>query len=225
MASYAITSELRSYINKADTGDDAILTELLTAAERNINQTCNRADGFVALTTATARRYAGSGKPYQWIDECIEISTVEVKDSATDTSYDTWTSADYIAFSGNPEDPNFNALPYTGLMVDPTGDESVFSSGKYTTRGGFRPLTSVNRGVPTVRITAKWGYAETVPGDIKAACIMQASRWYKRLEGSMSDAVASGELGMLLYQKSLDPAIKRILVDGRYVKPSIGGRR
>jgi hypothetical protein len=222
---YAITEELRRYINKADTGDDLILTEILAAAERNINRACNRPDGLVALTTATARRYAGSGKPYQWIDECTEVSTVEVKNSATDTTYDTWTSADYIEFSGDPEDPNFNITPYTGLMVDPTGDESLFTSGAYTVRGGFRPSTDVHRGVPTVRVTAMWGYATTVPADIKTATIMQAARWYKRLEGSMSDALASGELGMLLYQKSLDPDIKRLLVDGRYVRPAVGGRQ
>jgi hypothetical protein len=222
---YAITEELRRYINKSDTADDLILTELLAAAERNINQACNRPDGFGTVATATARRYAGSGKPYQWIDECISVTTVEVKDSATDSSYDTWTSTDYLVFSGDPEDPNFNATPYTGLMVDPTGDESVFTSGQYTTRGGFRPLTSVNRGVPTVQVTARWGYAATVPGDIKAACIMQASRWYKRLEGSFSDALTSNDFGTLLYRQDLDPDIKRLLVGGRYVKPAIGGRR
>lgn len=222
---YATPQELRSFTNKASTASDIDLTTILSAAENNIDRACNRPDGFIAVTTATARIYAGSGKPYQWIDECISVSTVEVKDSATDDDYDEWAATDYIEFSGDPEDPNFNVTPYTGLMVDPTGDESVFTSGKYTTRGGFRPLTDVHRGVPTVRVTARWGYAATVPDDIKAACLAQAARWYKRFEGSFSDVLASGELGMLMYQKSLDPDIKRLLVDGRYVKPSIGGRR
>jgi hypothetical protein len=52
---------------------------------------------------------------------------------------------------------------------------------------------------------------------------MQSARWYKRLQGAMSDALASGELGMLLYQKSLDPDIRRILVDGRYINSVIYG--
>lgn len=221
---YATAAELRSRIDKTSTADDAVLTALIAAAENNINRATNRPDGFEADTSASARRYAGSGKPYQFIDECVEITLVEVKDSATDSTYDSWISADWIACSGDPEYPNFNDLPYDMVMVDPTGDESIFSTGKYTTRGGFRPLTDVHRGVPTVRITAKWGFSVAVPDDIREACLMQSARWYKRFEGAMSDALASGELGMLLYRQTLDPDIRRILIDGRFMKPNTGRR-
>jgi len=78
--------------------------------------------------------------------------------------------------------------------------------------------------VPTVQITARWGFATEVPIDIKEAAIMQAARWYKRLQSAMADVLASGELGQLLYRKSLDPDIRRLLVDGRYVKPVVGRR-
>lgn len=221
---YATAAELKPQINKTSTADDTILTTLLSAAENTINQFCNRLDGFLADAAASARRYAGTGKPYQFIDECVEITLVEVKGSATDSTYISWASTDWIAFRGDPEDPNFNGLPYTGVMVDPTGDEVLFTSGSFATRGGFRPTTDVRRGAPTVRVTAKWGYSVAVPTDIKEACIMQAARWYKRLEGAMSDALASAELGTLLYRQSLDPDIKMILVNGRYVKPAVGRR-
>jgi hypothetical protein len=221
---YATAADLRARLQKTSTDEDDVLTALIAAAERNINRACNRPDGFVADAIASARKYAGSGKPYQYIDECISVSAVAVKESATDDDYTDWTSADYIEASGDPEYPDYNSLPYDLLVVDPTGDESVFASGKYTTRGGFRPLTDVSRGVPTVQVTAKWGYSEDVPYDIKEACLMQAARWYKRFEGSMSDALASGELGTLLYRQSLDPDIRRLLVDGRYVKPTTGRR-
>lgn len=221
---YATPQELRSQIGKTSVLSDGDLETILAAAERNINRACNRPDGFLALTTATARRYAGSGRPYQFIDECVEVSLVEVKDSATDSSYDSWTSSDWIVARGDPEYPDYNSTPYDLVLVDPTGDESIFTSGKYTTRGGFRPRTDVHRGVPTVRVTARWGYAAAVPDDIHEACLMQATRWFKRLEGAMADALASGELGMMLYRQSLDPDIKRLLVDGRYVRPTTGRR-
>ena len=219
---YGSVSELRDRMNKTSTDDDTILAALIAAAQRNIDQTCNRPDGFEADVITSARLYSGSGRPYQLIDECISITLVEVKGSATDDTYDSWETTDWIAFSGDHRWPDFNTLPYTGLMVDPTGDEAVFTTGWYTTRGGFRPLTDQHRGVPTVRITARWGYSQVVPVDIKEACLMQAARWYKRFQSSMSDVLASGELGVLLYRQSLDPDIARILVDGRYVKPAIG---
>ena len=221
---YATNTELKTRINKTSATDDTVLTALIAAAENNINTTCNRPDGFVALTTAAARVYAGSGKPYLFIDENVSVTLVEVKSSPTDTTYTSWATTDWIAFRGDPKDPNFNGLPYTALMVDPTGDYSIFYSGSFVTRGGFRPSTDINRGVPTVRITAKWGYSVAVPTDIKEACLMQAARWYKRFEGAMSDALASAELGVLLYRQSLDPDIRRILIDGRYVKPAVGRR-
>lgn len=221
---YATAAELRAHIDKTSTVEDPTLEMLLQAASRNIDRATNRLDGFVADTVANARIYAGNGKPYQYIDECVEITLVAVKESATDDTYTSWATADWIGCSGDPEAPNFNDLPYDMVMVDPTGDESVFTSGKYTTRGGFRPLTDVHRGVPTVQITARWGFAIEVPIDIKEACMMQAARWFKRFQSAMADTLASGELGQLLYRQSLDPDIRRILIDSRYSKPVVGRR-
>jgi hypothetical protein len=78
--------------------------------------------------------------------------------------------------------------------------------------------------LPTVEITARWGYALTVPDAIQQATIMQAARWYQRLKASMADTVAGPEFGKLMFRKSLDPEIQFLLVAGRYVKPTTGRR-
>jgi len=205
--SYGTALELRARIDKTGAADDATLTAIIAAAERNINRACNRADGFEADVVASARTYSGNGKPYLYVDECVEVTLVEVKDSASDTDYDAWAGTDWIACSGDPRSPNFNRVPYDMLMVDPTGDESVFT-----------------KGVPTVRVTARWGYSVVAPADIKEACLMQAARWFKRYQSAMADVLADGELGRLLYRQALDPDIRRILVDGRYVRPVVGRR-
>jgi len=138
---YGTVIELRARIDKTSVVDDTVLTAIIAAAQRNIDRACNRPDGFEA-SVASARRYAGLGKPYLLIDECVAITLVEVKESATDTAYTSWLPTDWIACRGDPRSPDFNTLPYDMIMVDPTGDEAIFTSGEFLARGGFRPMTA-----------------------------------------------------------------------------------
>jgi hypothetical protein len=233
--SYATVAELKKDINLTDASGTwtATLQRCLDAATKAINRFCRRPDGFVADTTATARYYPGSGGPVQRIDECASVTAVAVKDSSSDDedSYTSWTvgtvgsttGADVFPATGDPEYPDFNSTPHTFLLVGANGSYSTFPSGRYTTRGGFEPEFVTTRGVPVVKVTARWGYAATVPDDIKEATIMQSARWYKRLQSAMADSVASADFGVLQYRK-LDPEIQHILVDGGYIRRSIGRR-
>lgn len=209
MTNWATAQELRSRMNSVTTLNDLNLEAILTAAQNTISRFCNRPDGFLAATTATTRLYAGSGNGYLSIDETPEITAVGVKSSTSDTVFTAWAATDWIAFKGSSRFPNFNKTPYEGLMVSPNGDYSYFRTGS-------------RRGFPMVQITAKWGYALTIPEELKEASIMQAIQWFKREEGAMTTALASGDLGMLLYNKAVDPAVAMILVEGRYKKPVVG---
>lgn len=232
-AAYATVKELRAFAGIDSTGDDVELAQLLDGAARSINRWCNRSDGFFAVQTATARYYPGSGRTYQLIDECVAITTVAVKDSATDTDYTDWDTpttmyagdGDWLPFAGDPQSPLFDRVPYTAIMTDLNGDYSTFTSGLCTTRRGFRPTSTVKRAVPTVKVTARWGYADAVLDDIRVANLIEATRWYKRLQSGASDTLASSELGQLMYTKKLDPDAEAILIGGRYVRPAIGRRR
>jgi hypothetical protein len=219
---YATLAELRADLGGTVVGDATTLQRLLDAAAADIDRFCNRPDGFVAMSTAAARLYTGSGEAVQWIDECAAVTLVEVKDAVTDTDYVAWTTDDWDAASGSPESPNFNRTPYRFLLTTAGGDYAVFTAGRYAGRRGFRPEPDSRRAVPTVRVTAKWGYALTVPTDIKVATIMQATRWFKRMRSGMADAVGMAETGILMYTKALDPDIQHILVGGRYVRPTVG---
>lgn len=233
MTAYGTVAELkaRTSIDSANADRDIVLQSMLDAAKDLIDQLLNHKDGFTALTEATARYFPGSGKTYQWIDECIEITSVAVKDSASDTTFTDWTTptnnfssdGDWIAFSGDPKYPSFNVLPYLGIMIDPNGSHALFSSGVFTGRGGFRPETESIRNVPMVKVTAKWGYSETAPIVIKEANIAQASRWYKRAKSAWGDTLANAEMGTLLFTKKLDPEIETMLLETRYYRPSVAG--
>ena len=108
------------------------------------------------------------------------------------------------------------ALFTSGSAGGAVGKDAWFLSARVPSRLRYNPRSA--HGLPTVRVTAPWGYAIATPPEIREATVMQAARWYKRMQSSMSDTLADGELGMLLYRKALDPSIQRILVDGRYVK-------
>ena len=211
MTNYAEIAEVKAQVGKTATDADPVLTAMVAAASRAIDNFCNRPDGFVAVSTATARVYTGTGKTWLRIDECAAITTVSVKESVSDTSYTDWVGTDWIAFRGDPERPNFNRTPYDAVMVLASGNYAAFLS------GGLDSIAN-----PTVQITAKWGYATTVPDAIKQAAITLCARWWKRGESAWSDVLASGELGQLLYRKELDPDVKMMLVAGRYVRRAIG---
>ena len=217
---YCSAADVRNQINKASNADDVAITALIAAAEMAINNFCARPDGFISLATATARKYTGSGMTYQWIDECTSVSKVEVKDTSTDSTYTEWDSTDYILASGDPKYPNFNRTPYTLLIVDPIGDYSNFTGGSFTSQRGFPPESDSVRGIPTVQITAKWGYATAVPAAIKQATITQSAIWYKRGQGAWSKVLAQNEMGQMDYDTYLDPAVKILIVAGRYVRKS-----
>jgi hypothetical protein len=236
MSSYATLGELKVAINVLTASDDTILQAWLDAAEKSVNNFCNRPDGFLAPAIASARYYPGSGKAFQLIDETPAITAVAVKDSPTDeeNQYVAWTvgvvgttlAADVFPATGDPLAPDFTSLPYTLLVCAPNGQYSTFTSGRFGTLRGWHD--DIDRGgsyhLPTVKVTAKWGYATVVPPTIKQASIMQAGRWYKRAQSAMADTLASVDLGALLYTKAVDPDIAMILVEGRYCKPVLGRR-
>ncbi|MCK6580358.1 MAG: hypothetical protein L6Q98_19870 [Anaerolineae bacterium] len=225
MSAYTTVQRLRASIGSLVSGaSDEVLTRVIEAVSQWIDQYCNRPDGFVALSTAAAREYAGSGEATMLIDECVQVTLVESK-QATDTSYTAWVAADWRAYSGDARSPNLNRKPYHALMCLPSGSYSSFPRAVGRERAGFK--TTLDDGLmtrqwsaPTVRVTGKWGYAVTLPTAIEEACIIQATRQYKRGQSAYNDATASAEFGVLQF-RGLDPAVETILAQGRFIRPRI----
>ena len=128
--------------------------------------------------------------------------------------------------TGDQHAPDFVSLPYTMLIIDPNGDQAWFTGETFSQkrRGRQGRGHSLLSRVPTVQVTARWGYSELVPDDIRQACIMIAARFYKRMQGSMADSLASADLGGLLYVQQIDPDVAGILLDGAYRRPAVGRR-
>lgn len=219
---YATVDELKAQSETVATKYDAVMQLFLNAAAEVIDGFCNRGGSFVATNPATVRQYSGSGIGIQRIDDCTAVTLVEIKYSPSDAAWTALTSADWVLFSGDERRPNFNRTPFSHLMLTATG-LGAFPSGQYTSWPWFTPDGTADRarGLPTVRVTAKFGYADAVPSQVKAATIAQAHRWLKRGQASWSDALANGDTGMLLFKKVLDPDIQHMLVNARLVRPAL----
>lgn len=219
---YCTAAELRTQAgrdNSTNAWTDAAMHVVIDAVSRAIDAFCNRPDGFVALAAGTTRHFPGSGKGWQWIDECVAVSAVAVKDAASDDedAYTAWTvgawgattSADVYPASGDPKRPNYNRLPYTMLVCGSNGDYGYFPSGRYP-----------KRTVAVVEVTARWGYAADVPSAIKQACMIESARALKRGEAGWADALANADFGELRFVATLDPMTKLMLT--RYIRPAVG---
>lgn len=226
MVTYATIADWKNVTGKKGSTDDSAIELLLEVASRWCDDFCNRKrDGFVAVTTATARIYTGSGTTHMWIHDCVSVTSVAVKQAVNDATYTAWAAADWLAATGRPENPDYNSTPYNLLLVNPVGDQSHFLDGRFSALRGFRPESNERgRGAPTVQVTAKWGYATTVPAAVKQATLIQAARWFKRGESAWADAVSSTDFQQLLFRRDIDVDAKLLLVAGGYRRPSIGGR-
>lgn len=221
---YATVAELKLQLQTTDTKDQTMQL-LLNAAAQAVDLFTNRAhkaDAFLADETASARIYSPVNGYSCYIDECVQVTEVAVKDSSTDTTYDrVLTTDDYFVCQGAPKTPIFNRTPYYLLMIAATGTQEPFTSSRWSFRPGFRPSFFEERHVPTIRVTARWGYADELPPVVKEATLVMAARWYKRSEGAWADTLATGDFGTRQYVKSLDPDVQMMLQKSRLVRPSI----
>lgn len=196
---YVTATEIKAAMPDAISGSDydTILGTLATRASAMIDAITGRdTDAYDASDSATARIYDSRGEDHIYIDECVDITKLEVKDSPTDDTYVTWAATDYIKAAGAPSWPEYNKTPYTLLIIAINGDYGTFTEGQQT-----------------VQVTAKWGYSADPPAIVEQATIIQSIRWFKRGQQAYQDVGAIEELGQLSYVTKLDPDIVAMLYD------------
>jgi hypothetical protein len=198
-----------SNVSGAPGATDTVIEGLILSVSGWIDQYCRRPDGFEAVTTATAREYVGRSKSWALIDECVQVTLVEVR-HRDETAWTALASGDWMAFAGHPSAPKPNLGRFEGLMLRPRAAWRNFPDGGDGEDGV----------ATTVRVTARWGYADSVPDAIKQACTIQVVREFKRGQSAFNDAVGNGEQGMMQYLGA-DPLVTSILKQGRFVRPMV----
>jgi len=171
---------------------DAILTQLAERASREIDRATGREPGaYYATAAATARTFDGKGGNVAWVDEMTTAPTLVEIDA---TGIGSWTALATTDWEVWPARAAAQGYPYTGLRLRAGGAYPVWPTG-----------------ATSVRVTAVWGFAASVPGDVKQAALILAWRWFRRGQQGFADTGAVVELGQLRYTQATDPEVGRMI--------------
>lgn len=190
---YATLAQVKSALRITDNVDDSLLEMAIESASRAIDQYTNR--NFYNAGTAV-RYYAPSDALNVDIDDMISLSTLQTM-SDDDQVYDTtWASDDY------------QLEPLNGIVDGiPQPYNHIRAIGDYTF------LTLANEA--TIKVTGVWGWA-TTPIQVTQACVIQASRIYKRLDSPLG--IISGELGSMRVGSRIDPDVAQLVDSLRKIR-------
>lgn len=198
ITTYATTADLKARlgIDPTDTTWDSVLSEVLTSASRAIDAWCHRR--FGQDDTPTTRTYWATNLQYLLVDD---VSTASGFVLQTDGGK-TWTVVDDLSTTPTttadallgPRNSSYEGRPYT----------RVESLGRFFIPYPIGPLGQVF-------VTARFGWP-AVPTLVNEACLIQASRLYKRKDAPLG-VLGSPELGSGVTRllARLDPDVELML--------------
>lgn len=159
--SYAPLADLKAAIRITDTDSDALLQMALDAADEAIDDHCNRT--FVAASSTSARSFVPTNGRVDVDDMYTLDGLILTVGGTVIPAAVPNVSAGYVL-----EPPNALAYgePITGI--------------RYASVSAYSWPFMRFAEQATAYVTAKWGYAATVPTVVKQACLLQASRIFSR---------------------------------------------
>ena len=185
---YCSLADVKASLRISDTIDDALIENSINAASRMIDQYCNR---YFYSGQAGEVRYFKANDAYNcWIDDCQSITELRTAQSNPITYNQIWASTDFQTIPANTL-ANGAYQPITGLTAVynyffPTWQESNL-----------------------VQVTGLFGWP-SVPEPVKFACIIQASRLFKRLESPLGVAGVS-DIGIMRVGSNIDGDVAQLI--------------
>ena len=185
---YCSLADVKASLRITDTIDDALIENSINSASRMVDQYCNRY--FYSSAAGEVRYYQANDGFTCWIDDAQSISSVET--AVTDpTIFDTtWGVGDYQVLPAN-RTANGGYYPITGITAT---DNYLFP---------------VWADMALVKVTGTFGW-QSVPDPIKFACIIQASRLFKRLESPLGVAGVS-DMGIMRVGSNIDGDVAQLI--------------
>ena len=186
---YASLNELKIYrgMTAANTADDDLLTDIIAAAQSQVESYCGRV--FEAAAIASTRYYdaiedVSDDKLTLYLGtDCASITAVTNGD---DTSL---TSTDYVT------EPR-NSTPYHAIKLK---------------NGGSYAWTYDDSPENAIEVKGKWAYSATAPAAIRHATIRLAAYMYAQKDASVFDVTAMPDAGVIQIPQGLPADVKQIL--------------
>ena len=198
MTHYASLAEVKLYrgIPTTTTTDDVLLTALITRACSQIDNYCHRV--FVAPTTASthyfdAIRDISDDQRTLYLDADLATIVTITNNNETSTAVPT---THYV-----PEPRN--VTPYYAIRLNWRADELWSWS---------------ETPEDAITVNGRWGYAATVPDDIKHATIRLANYLYSQKDASTFDITALPEQGVITVPQGMPRDVQVILDPYRRIR-------
>lgn len=193
---YATLAEVKSALRITDNVDDALLEMAVESASRAIDGYSARY--FYNAGTAT-KNFTANDSYLTAIEDLQSLTTLSTTDEVGGT-YTTWTANDYQLEPLNGQADGLT-MPYNAIRA--VGDYAF-------------PFYSSGRQDALVRVVGVWGWA-SVPTAIKQACIIQASRIFKRLDSPLG-VLSAPDLGFIRVGSRLDPDVAQLVDPYRTIR-------
>lgn len=191
---YATLAQVKAALRITDSVDDSLLEMAIESGSRAIDGYTNR--NFYSSGSAV-RVFTPNDNFMTEIDDLISLTTLKTK-SDDDSGFDTtWGEDDYQLEPLNGRADGL-ASPYTNIRA--VGD---FLFTQYESEA-------------TVQVTGVWGWS-AVPIAVTQACVIQASRIYKRLDSPLGVAGIS-DIGIMRVSNRLDPDVAQLVDPYRRIR-------
>ena len=186
----------------SDVTDDSILSAVITAVSRKIDDHCDR---FFYQQTGQVHYYSAEFPDVLVVDDLLTVSEIACDVSGNRTYAQIWDTSDYDLEPYNAAQES-QPRPYTKIHRAPFG-KYIFP---IAFRGGGLYKVGIRKGV---RITGNWGWP-SVPAVVTEACFLQCERLFKRKDAPFG-VMGAGGMGQLQVIPDLDPDVKWLLEDVR----------
>lgn len=189
---YCTLAELKSALRVTDSTDDSLLERAIESASRRIDGYTNR--WFYKTASTAVKLYTRDSYILMTSDIANTTVTLKTDDDGDGTFEDTWVQG--TDFQLEPTDVVITGFPYNRI----------------TAIGGKTfPLVMALPTAPAIELTAQWGW-QTVPHDIREACILLSMRQFARLNAALG---VVGFADMAIQVRSVDPDVRDLLAPYR----------
>ena len=181
---YATITQFKDYLGIKDSGDDALLTRMLLAAQKAVDAFCMRTFEAAADTTRYFDAIKDVDGPMLIVDKDLAaITTVTNGDGVV------------VAASSYFTEP-VNGTPIYGLVLKGSSGLS------------WTYLTDPER---AISIAGKWAYSLTAPDDVVQATIRLAAHFFRGKDAQVFDVTATPGLGQMFIPKGFPQDVRLLL--------------